>query len=191
MFITLKTKKLLLIILKLLLIAYVSICLILFFFQERLLFFPEKLDKDFKFSFNQRFEEINIKTRDNKLLNGVLFPSDRSKGLIFYLHGNAGSINSWGEVAKRYTDLNYDVFILDYRGYGKSEGSIRGQEQLFEDVQVAYNEMKKKYNEDSIVILGYSIGTGPATKVASMNRPRRELTTSPWARTWWWWKAIW
>lgn len=172
MFITLKTMKLLLIILKLLLIAYISICLILFFFQERLLFFPEKLDKDFKFSFNQRFEEINIKTRDNKLLNGVLFPSDRSKGLIFYLHGNAGSINSWGEVAKRYTDLNYDVFILDYRGYGKSEGSIRGQEQLFEDVQVAYNEMKKKYNEDSIVILGYSIGTGPATKVASMNRPR-------------------
>ncbi len=105
----------------------VIIFLLLFFFQEKLIFFPEKLDKNFKFNFPSKFDEINIKTGDNKLLNGLLFKADNPKGLIFYLHGNAGSLNSWGEVAKTYVNLHYDVFILDYRGYGKSEGSISSQ----------------------------------------------------------------
>src|SRR5688572_22401891 len=176
---SIRTKKLLLRVLKLVLVVYILMCGFLFFFQEKLIFFPEKLDKDFKFSFDQKFEEINIQTKDNKSLNGVLFTSDSSKGLVFYLHGNAGCVNSWGNVAKRYTDLNYDVFILDYRGYGKSEGSISSQEQLFEDIQASYNEMKKKYNEDSIVVLGYSIGTGPATKIASVNRPKLLILQAP------------
>ena len=179
MALSIKTKKLLFSILKLVLIAYILICIFLFFFQEKLIFFPEKLDRNFKFSFNREFKEINIQTKDNKLLNGVLFTSDSSKGLIFYLHGNAGSINSWGEVAKRYTDLNYDVFLLDYRGYGKSEGSINSERQMFQDIQSFYNEMKKKYSEDSIIILGYSIGTGPATKIASVNHPKLLILQAP------------
>ena len=79
---------------------------------------------------------MNIKMNDNTLLNGLLFKTDNSKGVIFYLHGNAGSLNSWGEVAKAYTDLNYDVFMIDYRGYGKSEGSISSQGQFFQDMQL-------------------------------------------------------
>jgi pimeloyl-ACP methyl ester carboxylesterase len=144
-----------------------------------MIFSPEKLDKNFKFSFDQKFEELTIQTTDKKLLNGLLFRSDSSKGLIFYLHGNAGSIRSWGEVAKRYTDLNYDVFILDYRGYGKSEGSIKNQEQFLNDIQSAYDEMKKRYAENKIAVLGYSIGTGPAAKIASINHPKLLILQAP------------
>jgi alpha-beta hydrolase superfamily lysophospholipase len=151
----------------------------LYFFQEKLIFFPDKLNESYQFSFNQSFEEVNIKTRDNKQLNGLLFIAERAKGLVFYLHGNAGALNSWGEVAKRYTSLNYDVFILDYRGFGKSEGTINSQAQLFEDVQTAYDEMKKKYREETIVVLGYSIGTGPATKLASVNSLKLLILQSP------------
>lgn len=165
--------------LKVLFVIYITMCGLLYFFQEKLIFFPEKLDKNFKFSFDQKFEEINIKTADNKLLHGILFKSNSSKGLIFYLHGNAGSLNSWGEVAKTYTDLNYDVFMLDYRGYGKSEGSISGQEQMYQDVQLAYDELKKRYKEDKIIVLGYSIGTGPASKVASTNNPKLLILQAP------------
>ena len=159
--------------------AYVVICIILFFFQEKLLFLPEKLDKNFQFAFDEKFKEINIKAKDGKLLNGVLFTSDSSKGLIFYLHGNAGSLNTWGEVAKRYTGLKYDVFMLDYRGYGKSEGSIRSQTQFHEDIQIAYDEMKKAYNESNIAVLGYSIGTGPAAYLASTNHPGLLILQAP------------
>lgn len=166
-------------ILIILIAVYILVCVLLFFFQEKLIFFPEKLNRQYKFDFNQPFEEINIQTKDGKLLNGVLFPSDSSKGLIFYLHGNGGSIASWGEVAKTYTDLNYDVFIIDYRGFGKSEGSITSQRQFYEDLQTAYDQMKTRYPENKIVVLGYSVGTGPAAKIASVNKPRLLILQAP------------
>jgi len=172
-------KKLLLKIVSILLILFASICGLIFLFQEEMIFFPHKLEKNYQFNFAQQFEEINIKTHDQKILNGLLFKSDSSKGLVFYLHGNAGSLGTWGGVAKTYTDLHYDVFMLDYRGFGKSEGSIGSQEQLFSDVQTAYNEMLKVYHETKIIVLGYSIGTGLAAKLASTNQPRLLILLAP------------
>ena len=164
---------------KILAITYIVLCTLLFLIQEKMIFFPAKLDSNYQFDFNQTFEELYIETEDNVLLNGVLFRADTSKGLIFYLHGNAGSLKSWGKIAKTYTSHNYDIFILDYRGYGKSEGTIRGQNQLFNDVQVAYDNMKLRYKEDNIIVLGYSIGTGLATKLASTNQPRLLILQAP------------
>ena len=138
-------KKGVLKILKILFVLFIIACGFLYVFQEKLIFFPQKLEKEYQFGFNQGFEEINIKTADGISLNGLLFKADSSKGLIFYLHGNAGSVSSWGNVAETYTNLNYDVFILDYRGYGKSEGAINSQKQFYQDIQSAYNELKKKY----------------------------------------------
>lgn len=173
-------KKRLFTIIKILVALYILICGILFMFQEKFIFFPQKLNKNFQFSFNnQKFEEKNIRTRDNVLLNGLLFKADSSKGVIFYLHGNAGSLESWGWVASAYTDLNYDVFIVDYRGYGKSEGHISSERQVFDDMQLMYDELKKNYSEDKIIVLGYSIGTGPATKIASDNNPRLLILQAP------------
>lgn len=172
-------KKGLLKLLKILAGLYILLCLLLYFFQEKLIFFPQHLDKNYKFEFGQKFEEINSKTTDGKLINGLLFKADNSKGLIFYLHGNAGSLSSWGKVAKTYTDLNYDIFIIDYRSYGKSEGEINGQNQLFEDNQIVYNQLMKKYSEDKIIVLGYSIGTGLASKLASTNNPKLLILQAP------------
>lgn len=173
------TRKLLRRTLKLLLLLYVFICLLLYFFQEHLIFLPGKLNKDYRFSFHQKFEELTIRSQEGKELNGLLFLADSAKGLIFYLHGNAGALDKWGSVARRYTDLHYDVFVMDYPGYGKSEGSIQSQEQLFQSVQMAYDEMKKKYSEEEIVVLGYSIGTGPAAKLASANHPGLLILQAP------------
>lgn len=164
---------------KILLIVYLLICIVLFLFQEKLIFFPDKLPDNYRFSFNRDFEEINLKTEEGELLNGVLFKTDSSKGIIFYLHGNAGSVQSWGEVAKRYTDLHYNVFILDYPGYGKSSGKIKSQSQLFKAVQLAYDSIRIRFGEDKIIVLGYSIGTGPASWLASMNHPKRLILQAP------------
>jgi pimeloyl-ACP methyl ester carboxylesterase len=158
---------------------YILICGIMFVLQEKLIFFPQQLDKNHVFTFEQSFDEINIKTKDQKNLHGLLFKTDSTKGLIFYLHGNAGSLDGWGGVAETYTNLKYDVFILDYRGYGKSEGFISSETQLFHDVQVAYNEMLKSYKEEEIIVLGYSLGTGPAAKLASTNQPKLLILQAP------------
>ena len=159
--------------------AYILVCALLFIFQEKLIFFPEKLEKNHNFSFKQKFDEIYITTEDQKVLHGLLFKADSSKGLIFYLHGNAGSLDAWGVVADTYTPLHYDVFLLDYRGYGKSEGVVESEAQLFQDVQLVYDEMLKLYTEDKIVVLGYSLGTGLAAKIASTNHPRSLILQAP------------
>jgi alpha-beta hydrolase superfamily lysophospholipase len=165
--------------LKILLLLFVAICVLLYFMQEKLIFFPEKLSKDFKFRFNQEFEEVNIATDDNIVLNALLFKCEQPKGVIYYLHGNAGSLNSWGDVAEIYTRLSYDVFMLDYRGYGKSEGQIKGQQQFYSDVQAGYNKLKTMYDESKIIVLGYSIGSGPATKIAAENHPKLLILQAP------------
>lgn len=158
---------------------YALLCAALYFFQEKIIFIPQQLPKSHVFHFSQEFEELNFKTKEGIRLNGLLFKAQEAKGLIFYLHGNAGSLDTWGNVAKLYTDLGYDVFMLDYRGYGKSEGNITSPEQLFRDNQLVYSELKKRYQEEEITILGYSIGTGLATKLASINQPKQLILQAP------------
>jgi alpha-beta hydrolase superfamily lysophospholipase len=159
--------------------TYILLCALLYFVQEKLLFFPQRLARDHTFQFDQPFQERNIETLDGTVLSGIYFKADSSKGLIFFLHGNAGSLDSWGRVAGIYIALGYDVFMLDYRGFGKSDGAIDGQEQFYRDVQTAYVELKKDYPEDRIIVLGHSIGTGPASRVASENKPRLLILHAP------------
>ncbi|MGV3613205.1 MAG: alpha/beta hydrolase [Fluviicola sp.] len=160
-------------------VLYISGCIWLYFDQENLIFLPTKHNKEFVFEFDQKFEEKYILSTDGHKLHGLLFKVPESKGLIFYLHGNGGSVNSCGIVAETFTKLNYDVFMLDYRGYGKSEGQIDGEEQLHRDVQSAYTEIKKSYPENKISILGYSIGTGFAAKLAANNHPKLLILHAP------------
>lgn len=150
-----------------------------YLFQEKLIFHPKKLDKHYNFSFKQSFEELNIKMQDSLYLNGLLFKADSSKGIVIFLHGNAGALNKWGRLASFYTEQNYDILLFDYRGFGKSDGKIESQTQLYSDVQAVYDVVKAKYGEDRITIVGYSIGTGPAAYLASENTPCRLILIAP------------
>jgi len=150
-----------------------------YFNQGEMIFMANKLPNDYKFEFNQDFEELNIPSFDAKKLNGLLFKTPNSKGLIFYLHGNAGSLDTWGSIAKNYTDLGYDIFILDYRGFGKSEGKIENQDQVYQDLTFAYNKLITKYDRNKVVIIGYSIGTGLATYLATIENPKKLILQAP------------
>ena len=110
-------------------VIYVIIVSYVYFNQVGMVFQSASLSKEYQFDYQSKFEEINIKSFDGVNLNGLLFKADQSKGLIFYLHGNAGTLETWGKIAKTYTSLGYDIFILDYRSFGKSEGEIENEEQ--------------------------------------------------------------
>lgn len=168
---------------------YFLLCVTLYFFQEKLIFFPQKLEKNYVFNFEKLHQEITIPTKDNINLHGVLFHAKnletsnikKDKKLVFYLHGNVGQAQFWGSLADVYTDLGYDLFILDYRGYGKSEGKIYSQEQFFDDVQTAYDFVRKdkEYKEENIIIVGYSVGTASAAMLASQNNPKALVLQAP------------
>jgi len=143
-------------------------------------FFPgEKMKKGAKFNFPVNFTEVPITTKDNIKLSGVFFKADSAKGVILYLHGNTGGIDKWGFMSKTYTDRHYDLFLLDYRGYGISEGFIKNENQLYDDVQATYNYLKTVYSENKIIVLGYSIGTGPAAYLAAHNHPKKLILQAP------------
>lgn len=175
-----RTMKMILIsILSSVLILYLFVCAIAYLYQEKLIFFPATLSKEYTFQFQQAFEELFIPAADGTKLHGILFKTKAPKGLIFYLHGNGGAIDSWGGIAQTYTRLGYDLFILDYRGYGKSEGTIQNEKQFYGDVQYAYNKLKEFYAEECITIIGYSIGTGAAAMLAASNKPVRLILQAP------------
>ena len=161
------------------LLILVAFCILLLFFQEKVIFFPQKLAQEHTFSFPVDFEEKTIPTSDGTDLHGILFKTDSAKGLIFYLHGNAGSLDSWGWIAEHYTDLGYDIFLLDYRGYGKSEGSISNERQFFSDLEATFESVISDYQSKEIIILGYSIGTGGAAWLASQHNPDLLILQAP------------
>jgi len=165
------------------LIAFILISglliVIAFISQEKLIFFPEKLAKNHQFSFTSNFEEKFYLMEDSVRLHGLLFKADSSKGVVFYLHGNAGSASTWGNMAEIFTKHNYDLLLLDYRGYGKSEGRIVSEKQMYTDVRNVYNELKTNYSEDQIIVLGYSIGTGMASMIAAENNPKQLILLAP------------
>ena len=150
-----------------------------YFFQERFIFHPEKLSKDFIFQYeNQDVEEYNIQLHDNVLINGLHFKTDKPKGVVFYLKGNSRSIKGWGKFAVDFTLHGWDVIMMDYRGFGKSKGK-RSQQAMKDDVQAIYNKIKENVDEKYIIVYGRSLGTGLATKIASVNNPRMLILACP------------
>jgi len=162
-----------------LLLIYVVVCMIAYFVQERLIFFPEKLPADYPFVFEQQVEELRLQTGDGTSLSGLHFKLENPKGVIFYLHGNAGDIGAWGHTAAYYLDLGYAVVMFDYRGYGKSEGAIYSQAQFYADTDLMYRYVKQHYDESQITIVGFSIGTAAATRLAAQNKPKRLVLQAP------------
>jgi len=150
----------------------------MYFKQENMIFAPEALSTDFKFTFQEPFEEINWPA-DGARINALHFRTKKPKGVVLYFHGNAGSLKSWGEVAPDFMQRGYDIVIPDYRGFGKSTGRIESEKMLLKDAETAYDYVKKNFSENQIILYGRSIGTGMAVHLARTNRPRMVILESP------------
>ena len=150
-----------------------------YMFQEHLIFHPEKLSDKYKFVFDIPFEELTYETDDGNTISALLFKAEKSKGVIYYHHGNAGSLESWGIKAIDFISNGYDVLIYDYRGYGKSTGKIKNEKMLYSDAVMIYKKLLYDYKEREIVIYGTSLGTGIAAKLANDNHPSKLILETP------------
>lgn len=103
---------------------YILIGSALVVFQEKLIFLPTVLEQDYKFEFNHEFEEVFLETDTDAIINAIHFKVENPKGVIVYFHGNAGDLDRWGTIAEYFVKRDYDVFIMDYRTYGKSVGPL-------------------------------------------------------------------
>lgn len=158
--------------------SYVLACSALYFSQDSLVFRPEPLAADFRFEFPQTFSEINLPV-DGATLNALHFSTSNPKGVVLFFHGNAGSLRRWGEVAESFTTRGYDLFIFDYRGYGKSTGKIASEKQLLDDAAQVFRYVSQRYAAQSIVLYGRSLGTGLAAQIALRHPAKMLILETP------------
>lgn len=155
---------------------YLLMCIVAFFGQEKLIFHPVKLATNFPMRIGQ---EVYVPIDDNLEMHAMWLRQANSKGVILYWHGNMGSNRRCLQQAEHISSGGYDVFMPDYRGYGKTAGTITSERQLMADAQKAYDYLLQHYDEQKIIVGGYSLGTGVATRLAVDNQPQQLLLIAP------------
>ncbi len=153
--------------------------LFLYLRQEKMIFLAEKLPRNHVFNFPGDVEERFMKLESGETVHALQFRVKEPKGIVFYCHGNAGSLASWGQWASVFQEHNWDVLMYDYRGYGKSTGWIHNETQLHLEAKEVYNKIIPEYHEKRVVLYGRSLGTGIASKLATLHQPESLVLCTP------------
>lgn len=158
--------------------AYAGLIIVAYLLQDKFIFKPEKLRADFKFEYDVPFRELFFEVEQGVSINGLHFYRPQPQGLILYFHGNSRSIKGWARYAKDFYRYDYDVLLVDYRGFGKSTGK-RSEKKMLNDMQFVYDTLMAQYHQHHIIVYGRSIGSGFAAKIASDNSPRYLILDAP------------
>jgi pimeloyl-ACP methyl ester carboxylesterase len=148
---------------------YVAVVSIVYLRQEQMIFYPTTLEPKYKFQLSLPFEEKYTDT-GYEITHGLLIKAPHAKGLVLYFHGNAGDMSQWAGVAQEIAlRLHWNVWMVDYPGYGKSTGVIDSQERLLNSARKIFTQAKQEFPQAKIAIYGRSIGSGVAVKIAAEN----------------------
>ncbi len=158
--------------------AYILFAAAVYLKQDAMIFQGSTLPSDHQFHFDLPFEERTILV-DGARLSAIRFTQEHPLGLIFFLHGNGGNLESWSSGADFYQRVNYDMFMFDYRGYGKSTGSNRSEAQLLDDVRKAWDSIAPQYADKPIIIYGRSLGAALAAELATHVDAEKVILVSP------------
>jgi len=165
---------------KILAIVYVLGGVALYFLQDYILFHPVTLKRDHNYNFPEKHKDINIPITENSNLNIVQFFSTDTitKGVVLYFHGNKKNISWYAKYSPYFTKHGYEVWLIDYPGFGKSTGKFNEQT-LYDWSNYMYNFARTRFSPDSIIIYGKSMGTGIATHLASLQPCKKLILETP------------
>jgi len=117
------------------------------------------------------YEDITLEASDGVSVHGWFVPGD-SPRVLLYFHGNAGNISHRLYSVKDFHDLGLSVFIIDYRGYGKSGGKP-SEQGLYRDGQAAWRYLTEDRGIDAkdVILFGRSLGGSVASWLAAREKP--------------------
>lgn len=146
-------------------LLYGSICGLYYLTQKRLIFVPPGKMRPPPVGYD--LEEVTFTTSDGIRLNGWYVDNDGDRTVLF-CHGNGANISNLEFFIEICRDLGLNALFFDYRGYGKSGGSVRTEEDLYRDVMAAYQYLvgEKGLSPFQIVVWGRSIGGAAAVELA-------------------------
>lgn len=163
---------------KLIVLLYCIIGIALYYGQDGLLFHPVSVDRKKAYSFGQPFSELNLNYDKQTNLNVIEFratdrPADSPAiGVILYFHDGKGNIARCASHAVDSTAKGYEVWMLDYPGFGKSTGSHK-ESDLYADALVFYKLARSRWQPARIDIEGTGLGAAIAAQLASIRDCRR------------------
>ena len=151
--------------------VYAALAGLMFFSQERLLFLPNMPSRSVVVTPHDvalDFQNLNINTEDGIQLDAWFIPHSDARGTLLFFHGNAGNISHRLDSIKIFHRLRLNVFIFDYRGYGRSTGSPTEQG-VYKDAQAAWRYLTQERGipAQQIVLFGRSLGGAIATRLAA------------------------
>jgi fermentation-respiration switch protein FrsA (DUF1100 family) len=164
--------------LTLLLIALLIWCafaLYLFILQPRLLYYPDLPGRGIvatPVDIGLDYEAVTLTTADGVHLAGWSVPHPQARATLLFLHGNAGNISHRLDSIRLFHDLGLAVFIIDYRGYGESEGRPT-EDGTYRDAAAAWDYLveQRQLAPRQIVLFGRSLGGAVAADLASRTQP--------------------
>jgi len=135
--------------------------------------------------FNLTAEDAWPQTEDNTKLHGWFFGAAQPKSAIIFLHGNAANISGLLSYVEGWTERDVSVLLIDYRGYGQSEGSIKHGKDIFLDAEAGVNwlEKQKGFTPSNIILYGQSIGSAPAIELATKQEFQALILEAPFTST--------
>ncbi|MEO5378215.1 MAG: alpha/beta hydrolase [Magnetococcus sp. DMHC-6] len=142
----------------------------LYFYQEKLLFFPKPIDPEMRHIINHHLPqgEVHLQTPDGITLHGWLArTADReNRSLMIYFGGNAEEISAFMLEAMQI--VNWSILAFNYRGFGDS-GGHPGEKELFADARSIYDwaVANETIHAQPVVVMGRSLGSGVAVHLAS------------------------
>lgn len=162
------------------LLVYLSGALLLYFFQDNIIFRSRALAVTHTFSANILHREITVPDNDHDTLHAVLYlpGKEPAKGTVLYFHGNRQNISWYEKFVPYFTQRGYEVLMPDYPGYGKSKGVVT-EEKLYHWATLVYQIARKRYSTDSLIIYGKSLGTGIAAELASRRDCKQLILETP------------
>lgn len=137
------------------------------YLEKRSVFFPDKEVDRTPNDYYLQYEDVYMDS-DGHRIHGWWIPKENAQKTILYLHGNAGNIANRLEKVSIFHSIDANTFIIDYRGYGFSEG-IPSERGIYQDAYVAYRYLTedKKIAPDDIIVYGASLGGSVAVNLAS------------------------
>jgi len=162
------------------LLLYATALAALWWGQERLLFRPRPLPEWHRFERGAGVHEAWVEVPGARL-HALHLRLPQPHGVVFFLHANAGNLQSWFVDVDLYRRLDLDLYMLDYRGFGKSSGRIGSQAELEADVRAAWHSIAALYTGKRRIFLGHSLGSGLAAGLAAEVQPEFTVLLSPYS----------
>ena len=161
---------------------YLAFMILLYIFQARLIYFPIKSLAASPTHLGLVYEEVWLETEDGLRLHGWFIPAESALRTVLFFHGNAGNISHRLESIEQFHRLGLNVFIIDYRGYGQSEGTP-SELGTYRDGEAAWHYLvdQRQIPPEQIVIFGRSLGGGVGAWLAQKYQPGALILESTFA----------